>query len=209
MKFLGYEILSPEDNMKKDEELLFKLESEEIEPCFRIYEWSEICVSLGLNQEVRNFPVKVVRRPTGGGALLHGWDLSFCVVDYKEKWGKTTLRIYKRLSSLFLEVFKNLGVEILTEKSKGYQLENYFCYFFPNFGEIRTKDGRKVVAIAMRTLKNTFLAHGSIYVYFDYAKASEILGIDRDILKSKVISLKELGIKKENFISEFLDKINK
>jgi len=110
MKFLGFEVLSPEENMKRDEELLFSLEEGKIEPCFRIYERSELCISIGKNQEMKKFPIKVVRRPTGGGALIHGWDISFCIVDYKRK--QNLWKIYKRISENFVKIFEYFRIKL-------------------------------------------------------------------------------------------------
>lgn len=189
--------------MRLDEELLESLERGEIEPVFRLYKWSELCVSIGKHQEAREFPVKVVRRPTGGGALLHGWDLSFALVDYKASWGGGILRIYKNLSERFKELFRKLSVELNVEKSKHYNLDNYFCFFFPTFGELKTREGKKVVSIAMTERKRTFLAHGSVYIRFDYKKASFILGVEENLLRERVTSLEELGVE-EGFFKKLL-----
>ncbi|AAC06584.1 lipoate--protein ligase family protein [Aquifex aeolicus] len=197
MRFLGFGIFSPEENMKIDEELQIKLENGEIEPCFRLYKWKGVCVSLGRNQEEKEFPVKVVRRPTGGGALLHGWDLSFCIVDYKN--GRNFMRFYREVSKMFYNIFKEFGVNLKFERNKSYSLQTYYCYFFPTFGELKTEEGKKVVAIAMRELKNTFLLHGSVYVDFDYNYASKILNVKEEELRKRVTTLKELGISEEDF----------
>ncbi|GAB6066206.1 lipoate--protein ligase family protein [Aquifex pyrophilus] len=197
MRFLGFEVLPPEENMRRDEEILLELERGKIQPSFRIYEWSEVCVSLGRNQESRDFPVKVVRRPTGGGALLHGWDLSFSVVGYRE--GKSPLKIYKDFSRIFIKIFERFGVKVFLERNKSYDKDEYFCFFFPTFGEIKTQEGKKLVALAMRTLKKGFLIHGSVYKYFNYEEAERILGINRDALRKRITSLCELGINSEEF----------
>lgn len=206
MKFLGFEILSPEENMKRDEELLFSLEEGNIEPCFRIYEWNELCISIGKNQEMRKFPVKVVRRPTGGGALIHGWDISFCIVDYKGK--KNIWKVYKRISEIFIKIFKNFGVQLEFERNKSYKLDTYYCFFFPTFGELKTKAGKKIVSMAMRELKKTFLLHGSIYIIFDYKRAESILGIDECKLKRRITSLQELGIEKKDFMQQLYSSLS-
>lgn len=206
MKFLGFEVLSPEENMKRDEELLFSLEEGKIEPCFRIYEWSELCISIGKNQEMKKFPIKVVRRPTGGGALIHGWDISFCIVDYKRK--QNLWKIYKRISENFVKIFEYFRIKLEFEKNKSYKLDTYYCFFFPTFGELKTKSGKKIVSMAMRELKETFLLHGSIYITFDYKRAESILGIDECELKRRITSLRELGIEKKDFIQQLYSSLS-
>jgi len=199
MRFYGYHVLSPEENMFVDSRLLKLVDEGMSEPVFRIYRWSELCVSIGRNQEEREFPVRVVRRPTGGGALLHGWDLSFAVVDYKENWGGTVRAIYRRFATVFRLLFSTLGVSLLFEKNKNYSLDDYFCFFFPTLGELKTEDGRKVLSVAMCEGKRAFLLHGSVYIDFDYRKAEEVLGVKAELLKSRLVSLKELEVDVEAF----------
>ncbi|NPB07950.1 MAG: lipoate--protein ligase [Aquificae bacterium] len=199
MRFYGYHVLSPEENMFVDSRLFKLVEDDLSEPVFRIYRWSELCVSIGKNQEKRDFPVRVVRRPTGGGALLHGWDLSFAVVDYKENWGDSPLKIYRKFTKVFRILFGVAGVRLEVEKNRTYALDDYFCFFFPTFGELKTCDGRKVVAMAMCEGKRAFLLHGSVYLNFDYGRAEEILGVKEELLRSRVVSLQELGVNPEEF----------
>jgi len=197
MKYIGFGVFSPEENMKMDEEIQLKVENGYIEPCFRLYKWSEVCVSIGKNQKYKDFPVKVVRRPTGGGALLHGWDLSFCIVDYKN--GRNFGKFYREVSKIFYKIFVKFSVKLEFVKNKSYNLDSYYCYFFPTFGELKTKDGKKAVAMAMKEMKNTFLIHGSVYVEFDYKEAEKILGVREEVLRNRITTLKELGIEEEEF----------
>ena len=199
MRFYGFHTLSPEENMKIDKELLLGVDGGKLKPTFRIYEWSELCVSIGRHQELRDFPVKVVRRPTGGGALLHGWDVSFAIADLKENWGGSFLKVYRSLANRFVELFREFSVELEVEKNKNYSLDHYFCFFFPTFGELKTPDGNKLVAIAMAEGKRAFLAHGSVYFRFDYKLASRILKVSKTDLRNRITSLEELGINKEEF----------
>jgi lipoate-protein ligase A len=96
------EVLDGYENMQKDYENFLRVE-EGGGPFFRLYLWKKPVISLGFHQEPRDFPVDVVKRPTGGGALLHGWDISFSVVDVKEMWGKSPKKIYLRLMGLLKE----------------------------------------------------------------------------------------------------------
>jgi len=44
------------------------------------------------------------------------------------------------------------------------------------------------------------LIHGSVYTDFDYKKASELLGVPEDLLKDRIVSLRELGVDEETFL---------
>ncbi len=74
MKFIPYSVHTGEKNMAVDEELLDDaVGSGASDIIFRLYGWNPKCISLGRNQKsdfsTGNIPV--VRRLTGGRALLH------------------------------------------------------------------------------------------------------------------------------------------
>ncbi|MGB9874139.1 MAG: lipoyl protein ligase domain-containing protein [Hydrogenobacter sp.] len=187
------------ENMKIDQDNLLALEEGRGEPVKRIYMWSEPTISIGYSQKPREFSVPVVRRPTGGGALLHGWDISFSIVDYKNSWGKSFSEIYRKLSQRLADAFGSIGVSVEICKNKGVQGDSYYCFFFPNLGEL-TVNGRKLVACAMRTLKRAFLLHGSVFLDLDYTVASQIIGVPEDELRRRIVCAQDLGLSKEDVL---------
>ncbi len=204
MRILPLENLSPEENMRRDEEALLSLENSEGEPILRLYKWDRLCLSLGYFQnEEKSLKLPTVRRPTGGGALLHGWDVSFALIDYRDKWGWKPSRIYAEMAKVFMETFRELGIEVKLERFKGRYLDRFYCFWVPTLGEL-TYRGRKIVSMAMRTLKNSFLIHGSVYIEFDYKLASEFLNTSQQLLKDRIVSLAELGISEGEFLKTFL-----
>ena len=207
MRVLPPERLPPEENMRRDEALLLSLEEGTGEPTFRIYRWDRLCLSIGYSQRPpEGVRIPVVRRPTGGGALLHGWDVSFAIVDLREFWGGNPCRIYSEVAGFIVEVFSRLGVKLTVERFRGRYLERYYCFFVPTFGEITFK-GRKVVAMAMRTLRRAFLVHGSIYTRFDHRVAAEILGIREEVLRSRILSTEEIGIREGDLVEALLSSV--
>jgi len=200
------EICSPKENMERDSSMLFDLEEGRGGPSFRLYRWDRLCLSIGLNQ--KNIPsckIPVVRRPTGGGALLHGWDLSFALVDFREKWGRSPKEIYRKVAGFLIEAFSRHGVDLKMERFKGNYLGSEYCFWVPTFGEL-TFRGRKAVSMAMRTLRKSFLIHGSIYISFDYQKASRVLNMNADLMKERIVSAEDIGIG-ENLLEEILLKL--
>ncbi len=185
------EVLSGAENMDRDYKNLLKAE-EGMGPFLRLYAWEEPTVSIGLFQKERLFPVPVVRRPTGGGALLHGWDLSFSIADLKERWGKNYKDIYLSFMGSLKEHLEKLGISLEVSKYSG-TYDGYFCFYYPTFGEL-TYRGKKLIACAMRGLKKGFLLHGSLFLRFDYDSAQRITGIPKEILKDRLTSFEELGV---------------
>ncbi len=185
------EVLSGRENMQRDWENLLLAEKTG-KPVFRLYRWCEPTLSIGYSQEEPLMPILVVRRPTGGGALLHGWDLSFSYAGLKKDWGRGFTKIYKNFMGLVLEALRGIEPELDMSRYRG-GYEDFFCYFFPTLGEI-TYRGRKVLACAMRVLKDAFLIHGSLFMDFDYRQFEELTGFDASVLKKRITTFKELGI---------------
>jgi lipoate-protein ligase A len=196
------EVLDGYENMQKDYENFLRVE-EGGGPFFRIYLWKKPVISLGFHQEPRDFPVDVVKRPTGGGALLHGWDISFSVADVKEMWGKSPKKIYLRLMGLLKESLERLGLSLGISNYEGSYRE-YFCIFQPTFGEI-THRGKKLVACAMRIGKRSFLLHGSLFWTLDYLRAEQIMGIPSERLRDRMITFEELSISWEKLLKAVED----
>ncbi len=196
------EVLNGYENMQKDYEN-FLLVEEGGGPFLRLYLWKKPVISLGFHQEPRDFPVDVVKRPTGGGALLHGWDISFSVADAKEMWGKSPKKIYLRLMGLLKESLKRLGLSLEVSNYAGSYRE-YFCIFQPTFGEI-THRGKKLVACAMRMGKRGFLLHGSLFWTLDYLRAEQIMGIPGERLRDRMITFEELSVSWEELLKAVKD----
>ena len=78
-----------EENMAEDSALLADCEQGRIPPTVRFYGWSESAITLGYSQKAgaeldvercRELGIPIVRRPTGGRALLHTNELTYAVV---------------------------------------------------------------------------------------------------------------------------------
>ena len=89
MKIIPYEIRTGKENMQIDSNLLdFAIEKELKEPIFRLYGWNPACVSLGRNQKddfldyafLKSKNIDVVRRLTGGRALLHDDEITYSFI---------------------------------------------------------------------------------------------------------------------------------
>lgn len=189
------ECLKGEENMKRDWENLQKVEESGGE-ILRFYSWSERTLSIGYSQEAPRIAIKVVKRPTGGGALLHGWDLSFSYAGPRDKWGNSFTKIYINFMGLILEILRDMDKAFEMSRYKG-GYDDFFCYFYPTLGEISI-GGKKVIACAMRVMKNSFLIHGSLFWDMDYSYFEKLTGIRADILRQRIITLRELGLEEKD-----------
>ncbi len=161
-------------NMAVDEAIAISVIKGDVPPTLRFYQWQGPAISLGCYQrseEVdllycreRNIPV--VRRPTGGRAILHGGDLtySFSSKNTPPFFSDGLLKTYNHISAAFLHALKGLGFPVVmkTRKEKGRVLTgSSICFQSVSFGEI-TIDNKKIIGSAQKRWTEGFLQQGSI-----------------------------------------------
>jgi lipoate-protein ligase A len=143
-------------------------------PTLRLYAWDPPCLSLGYAQPVSDVDIaqlhaygwEMVRRATGGRAILHTDELTYsvCGLDTDPILTGDILSSYKRLSSAILAALQHigLGVEALPKEKKepGTELEP-ICFEVPSNYEI-TINGKKLVGSAQSRRMGSVLQHGTL-----------------------------------------------
>lgn len=143
---------------------------------FRVYGWSVPTLSLGRNQraagaydreKLTELGIDVVRRPTGGRAILHFHEVTYAVAGPAEVAGDLH-ESYARINRLLLSGLRLLGVEaMMTEtprRASGPGLAP--CFDHPSAGELVVA-GRKLAGSAQWRSDGAILQHGSILVEDD------------------------------------------
>jgi lipoate-protein ligase A len=155
----------------------------------RIYTWSVPTVSFGRNQRARGAydvqrlaerGIDVVRRPTGGRAILHHREVTYSVVGPVKDAGDLR-ESYERINRLLIAALQLLGVDATVVERSGSPATAppdrpglLPCFHHPSTGEI-TFDGRKLVGSAQWRCNDVLLQHGSILVDDDQMKLSSLL----------------------------------
>lgn len=194
-------------NMAKDEYCLQRARDER-RGIVRFYQWEQLVLTLGRNQKVlplvnaqilkaENIPL--IRRITGGWAVLHGNDLTYSVSAPRDEhlFSGGIMAIYQKLSEVFLDFFKGLSLNPTSQAYSGKQrveLGSPVCFSTPSACEILI-DEKKLVGSAQRQLPTVFLQHGSIPLL----PQSEILGRifegeSPEELAEKMTDLETLGV---------------
>src|SRR5438128_7609979 len=163
-------------NMAVDEVLLDGVAAGSAPPTLRFYAWSPACLSLGYFQPVsvvnlegcRGLGVDVVRRPTGGRAILHDRELTYSVALPASVLGHDAgiLPSYRRLSLALQAGLARLGIEVsLAPESEAPSRagQGPVCFDRPSAHEILLR-GRKVVGSAQVRRAGALLQHGSIVI---------------------------------------------
>jgi lipoate-protein ligase A len=159
-------------NMAVDEAILDSVGRGQAPPTLRFYQWAPPCLSLGYFQPFtavdvpacRKAGVDIVRRPTGGRAILHHHELTYSialpVAALDQQSG--VLQSYYHLSLGLTEGLRRLGVETTLAPSAPLRANHGpACFDEPSDHEILL-DGRKLVGSAQVRRNGTLLQHGSI-----------------------------------------------
>lgn len=159
-------------NMARDAALLRRARATG-EAVLRVYTWAIPSLSLGRNQPARGRydearaerdGIAIVRRPTGGRALLHHREVTYSVtlpVADGASWKAT----YARVNALLLAALGRLGIEAaLAPPAPVAALPSLApCFEAPAEGEVIAR-GRKLVGSAVWREDGALLQHGSILV---------------------------------------------
>ncbi|MBI5562598.1 MAG: lipoate--protein ligase family protein [Deltaproteobacteria bacterium] len=170
-------------NMAVDEAMLAALEAGAASgPSLRLYGWSEPAVSIGRNQDATAFAgtgMPVVRRITGGRAVLHDAEVTYSIVCPARHplFDNGIAGAYKVISGCIIEALRGAGIHAelaRPERASGTKARDA-CFISPSRYEVMV-DGRKLAGSAQRRLKSAFLQHGSILLGVDAEALGRVFG---------------------------------
>ncbi|MFA5394337.1 MAG: lipoate--protein ligase family protein [Candidatus Ratteibacteria bacterium] len=165
-------------NMEFDLKLLASAERGEIPPTLRFYRWNPPAVSLGSGQKpeeeanldfCRQNGIDVVRRPSGGGAILHEDEITYSftsrISDHPAF--QDLLSSYYIIVEGLMEGLKKIGVDAEVRGGKSSGPERYIpCFALSSRHDLVVKD-KKIIGSAQRRKKNAFMQHGSIPISYN------------------------------------------
>jgi len=201
MKVIPFEVNTGLKNMQIDRDLLENaVKYKEKEPIFRLYGWSPKCVSLGRNQKpdfidknlLKRYNIDLVKRLTGGRALLHDKELTYsyvCPISSLQN-GDSIMASYKEILQIFIEPFKIMGIELEISERKHSNMHVNYCMQISTSADLCYK-GKKLIGSAQFRKEGYILQHGSIL--FDYDKKLLEQIFKEDINTDVVTCLKEIN----------------
>lgn len=225
-------------NMAIDEAIMIAHREGLVPPTIRFYQWSPPAVSLGYFQDLKkeinvdvcqDMGIGIVRRPTGGKAVLHDKELtySFIIKENHPVVNVSILETYKKISGGMIRGLSYLGITAelvpLREKFKSESLPKgekseihhsdfkSICFSVPSQYEVQV-EGKKIVGSAQVRKREIVLQHGSLLIELDRDKLFSVFNFPsakiREKLKTgfKATSLEEILKRKVNFseLSEIL-----
>ncbi len=188
-------------NMATDHAIMEAVGDGRVPPTLRFYAWQPACLSLGYTQRLREIDQtrlqrkgwEIVRRPTGGRAILHTDELTYSICfpqDHPLMMGDIVTS-YRRLSQALQVMLENLTLNSQTapyQPTKGEPVSPV-CFEIPSAYEITVK-GKKLIGSAQVRRQKAVLQHGTLPLQGDIARICEVLPYPdenaREVAKQRV-----------------------
>lgn len=180
--------------MAVDEAILEAIGRGDVLPTLRLYAWKPACLSLGYAQPLTDVDLErllahgwdVVRRATGGRAILHTDELTYSVTGPQDepRLSGGVLESYRRLSEALLAALLKIGLpaEALPQsknpEANGGPKEPV-CFEIPSNYEI-TVHGKKLIGSAQARKKEGVLQHGTLPLYGDLTRITQALAFPNE-----------------------------
>jgi lipoate-protein ligase A len=165
----------------------------------RTYGWTVPTLSLGYFQPVADAEldprwreVPMVRRPSGGGAIWHHYELTYAlVVPASHPLARPSARLYRAVHTAIADALLGSGVQaarpVAPVFSRSFERRRPFLCFTDVSAEDIVASGVKIVGSAQRRRYGAVLQHGSLLLAHS-CRTPELLGV-RDVAN---VSLKTL-----------------
>lgn len=153
-------------------------------PTLRFYTWLRPTLSLGYHQ--RSYPpewhtltyqgrsLDMVRRPTGGRAVLHQGDLTYAIV--RSHLPPNRSLAYQEICQFLISGWRSLGISLSFGAVKRGYIHNPNCFGTATGADLVTPDGAKLIGSAQLRKGDRVLQHGSMQLNPDPALFQQVFG---------------------------------
>ena len=133
----------------------------------RFYYWSGDWLSIGYHQKeipphweelLLNKEIKMVRRPSGGGAVLHSGGITYAITFKKSYYNSFS---YKMVNDWLVKSFRELGLNLQNGDLRKSPIRTN-CFGTSLISDLVDQDGFKRIGSAQYRKKGAFLQHGEI-----------------------------------------------
>ena len=216
-KFIDTGFNSGKFNMDYDMELVRNFSGS---PILRVYQWEPYCISLGANQDFSSVDQEktfedgfdIVKRPTGGRAILHAEELTYSVV-YPISNEKSPKQIYREINLALrngLINYNSLLEKIELEHTQPHFPSFYkyakstLCFAVSAMNELNYHD-KKVVGSAQRKIGNIILQHGSILCGSFHKRIIDFLNLPSEKVEDIKNEIGQTTTELETILDEKID----
>ena len=184
-------------NMAVDESILEAVGSSSSLPTLRLYAWEPACLSLGYAQPLSDVDIprlhargwEMVRRPTGGRAVLHTDEITYSVIAplSEPRVAGTVLESYRRLAQALVQALTLLSLPVQVNENTSTPpatAPNPVCFEVPSTYEI-TVGGKKLIGSAQARRKEGVLQHGSLPLVGDLTRIIQVMSFPDEASRNR------------------------
>jgi lipoate-protein ligase A len=174
--------------MAVDEALMESVGNSDSPATLRLYGFSPPTLSFGRFQRIKGkirweaihrAGITVVRRPTGGQAVLHDQELTYSVALHRDHLQPFQKReIYRFIAELLLEGLMRLGVRGRSTRKRSGDMHNPDCFSSTGEYEIASSTARKLIGSAQVVNRRASLQHGAIPLDMSYRRIDRYLTLN-------------------------------
>ncbi|NES99670.1 MAG: lipoate--protein ligase family protein [Sphaerospermopsis sp. SIO1G2] len=170
--------------MAVDKWLLKQHEQGKHPPALRFYTWSPPAISLGYHQ--RQYPefwhnltfagdkLDLVRRPSGGRAVLHQGDLTYAIIV--SGIAGSRLQAYTKICEFLIQGWRSLGVELSYGKAGRGYIHNPNCFATATGADLILSNGSKLIGSSQLRQGCAILQHGSMILHPNADLFNQVFG---------------------------------
>jgi lipoate-protein ligase A len=176
-RLIPYSVHDAVENMAIDEAILDAHLAGSSPPTLRLYGWKPPCVSIGygqklsveVEQRIRSNGFDIVRRATGGRAVLHSHELTYSFIgtanggerDENAFLSDSVVTAYKQICEGLIQAFLELGLALSLGASSAEYRNAHDCFLATTSADLHYQ-GKKMIGSAQLRRKTAVLQHGSI-----------------------------------------------
>ncbi|MGR3221227.1 MAG: lipoate--protein ligase family protein [Candidatus Anammoxibacter sp.] len=203
-RFVDTGIATGVKNMALDEAVMISVRTGKAPPTIRLYQWEPSCLSLGRFQALNGINitkcnklgVDIVRRLTGGKAVLHNDELTYSFIAPRTFLSRSIKESYKSIADPILSTLRQLGLDAALKSEKANKVSSPICFYDSSWYEINVNN-KKIVGSAQARIKDVLLQHGSILLDFDPDALNSLFDTKDDNVNNRNISERVTSIKQE------------
>lgn len=168
-------------NMERDSSLFRSVIEGRHQGILRIYNWDEPAVTIGFHQDSfcpaePEHSIPILRRPTGGGAVLHLDDLTFSISTAETGLFSGIVKACRNVSRVFALALRKCGVEV--EMKGDSTAFSDVCFMRSSPVEL-CLNGTKVMGLALLRRNGHILQQGVLPLRIDTNLSRKVFGLDR------------------------------
>lgn len=176
-RLIPYSLHDAADNMAIDEAILDAHLAGQSPPTLRLYGWKPPAVSIGYGQKlsapveerIRSHGFDIVRRATGGRAVLHSHELTYSFVGSATGGdsvdnaflSESVVKAYKQICEGLIQAFNEIGLALSLGASSAEYRNAHDCFLATTSADLHYQ-GKKMIGSAQLRRRSAVLQHGSI-----------------------------------------------